>query len=773
MSSITNPDMIPHFKNSSPRDRRKTISTRSNSAAKTKLSTTSESNQDNASGNRTKRERAGFAIVLGAREDVHSEGSEPLQHNSPAAGCSAHESSNSSPNDDHMAVDDIAPLQKHHSVDGNSCAKSRIPRILKGLHNEDIIATPRKLRDEKQRFESGSSPRSSPKAKRTRLTRNDIKPRTVSYDSKFHPMDTNTRPNASATRRGLINAVRLLEEKTDHGEVDKSQPPTTKKTRATRQLRNDAAPNYDITVYPLNAVLKSDGSSTRSLRSEENKTPSVEKALDFAAADVATEWAKLSEFDKRLYTLQGGAPEDSNYLSMKWSEVARTLVQDGFLTKSHLINQRGKSELKERYTVVRRAIQGELADVEAKTKNNLPLYWLEDFDVYDMKADAEEQYVHKNIPEYMQGIENFTSVDLLRMEQEFKTCRRSLPKIGKNDADHNSSPVHEELEVNATNKPPLSVAFQRTTVARISNRGTSKEWNSPSEISLGTDSFQDLRESLGPSSEGPQLNTEEVNYIAVEQSNQETPANNLLSRRPSKLASEYDLRSSPSGVGIFMTRKNVAPVANMVAPLNTAELTTAALGAMFDCCQRREEVAANCSNSHELAEQFRISDIKGNGPSMLELHSNDGLPLNNPDKQLLPLLSMETEIVKRGKDSTIRSLRGLSTKSIESQIIVGTTRRQLDRTKRAKKTKNVTLKITIHEDIPGTTPKASRHRPHNSAANDMPKENDNTDEHEEDVTIGRLLNAVGARRPAAQLRDPIGNTGNRRQPRHESLPPGL
>ena len=741
---------------SSARGRRKKRSIGSSSAAKTTASKALGLEESNTSGSRTRKERAGFDIVneLG---DGGIEKSDPLQQNSPAAGSSSHRSTSSSSDVDHMEVEEIISPEKNRSTGASSSAKRKIPRILKGLHDEDIIPTPIKPRDGKRRSDQGPLPRPSPEAKRNRLTRSAIQPRRVSYDVEFHPIDMETRPNALATRRRLESRrVKLQKEDSDDEEADESQSLTNEKTRATRQLDNGAAPNYDMTAHPLNAVLQSNRSSTRSSGSKISKPSFVEQALDFSAAKIATDWDELNYFDKRLYTLQGGAPEDSNYLPMKWSELARILVRDGFFTKQQLIKKGGETKLKERYKMVRKGIQGKFAEIEAKEKDNLPLYWMEGFDVYDMEVGAKELYVHKNIPEHMRGIARFTSADLLRYEQDFKTHLESLQKAKKDAAESGSSPAREELEDNATMGRSSSVAFQPTGADRTSNRRSSIDWTTPSEICSHAEFYHDLgealHESLNRPSHDPYLSAEEVGHIVDEHFSQDTPTNIVTyGRSTSGSASENDPRSSPRGNGISMTTANVAPTATMVAPLTTAELAIATTEAVVNGSQRRGQVATNSGNSQEQVEQTSELNVNNPEPSMLEICSNDVSVLNKSEKvRLLP--GLEAKSVETGTSSTTQPLNGLPTKSLESQTIAGTARRQLDRSKNSKRVNRLKPNIIIHEDIPGNTPKASRYQPHNSTANDLPKENMNTDEQDEDETARSLLSEFRAREHATQLR---------------------
>ena len=703
------------------------------------------------SGSSNSKKRTDFDIVDGLR-DPGVEEPEPLQKNSIATGSYGHRSTNSSLNGDDMEVEELALPERNPSTGGGSTTKHSLPRILKGLYNEDIIATPRKFRDKRRYSDLGLSRAPSPKLKRSRLTRNAIQTRSVSYDVKFHPMDTETRPNAPARRKLESDRVEIQEEDSDDEEVDEIQSSTTEEKRFTRRLDHGAGPDYDMTAHPLNAVLQSDGSSASGSKASK---PSVSGlALDFSAAKIGTDWDDLDDFDKRLYTLQGGAPEGASYLALMWSEVARSLVRDGFLTKQQLKIWGGESKLKERYELVRKAVQGDFADTEAKEKDNQPLYWLEGFDVYDMEAGAKEQYMHKNIPKYMRGIKKFTLADLHKHEKEFRTRLEILQKAKKDNVGNESSPVREELEDSTTMNKSSSIALQATRTNGASNRGSSIQRATPSDIGSDAELYHSFSANPNPQSHDPDLSTEEIGHIVDEHFSQESPTNIVLfGGSASGTASEKGLESSPRMNSKPMSTANVAPTATMMAPLTTAELTIAATEVLVNDNQRPGQAASNPANSQEQIEQSLELNVNNDEPNMLEICSSNVPVLSSPEHQLQQSLSLTAELVELGKGAATQSLDGLPTKSIESQIIAGTTRRQLDTTKRAKRTKKVKFTIKIHEDIPGNTPKASKYRPHNLIANDIPKENMDTDEEDEDETAGSLLTGFGARGHAAQIRE--------------------
>ena len=257
------------------------------------------------------------------------------------------------------------------------------------------------------------------------------------------------RPNYSATRRALAEGTRLGHDykKTrrqadeDEGVAHGIEPiyndfPRRGGTRkSTRTTRGKTKSIYVLTRSLVQVSIPSTRSSRRSTdaivtpvtRIGAGMESVVAKPENLLNAPIGENWDCLTDFDKRLHNLQHGAPDKSTWLPLGWSDVADTLISKGFLSKEQYTAWGGNGKLRVRYELVRAAVHGDHADSEPRDPQDRPLYWAEDFDVFDI-CGSKSNYIHRNIPTAMQGIERFTAKEFRRTMKANISCQRDVKK---------------------------------------------------------------------------------------------------------------------------------------------------------------------------------------------------------------------------------------------------------------------------------------------------------------------------------------------------------
>lgn len=552
--------------------------------------------------------------------------------------------------------DEIAPKKTKNPVakapsGARQPKKATLINELKDLKSEDMIPTPQKPRQLKR----SSSSELQGGAKRRSLTRNAVQPKKVNYDVKHHPMDKATRPNARATRRVKEEPeedqdVEDGDEEEADEERDAEADDEATPTRMALRGRRGKKANYDMTAHPLNPLFQTKDSSRKS--SSKAESPAVDDNLMAFPDSVGDSWDELDPADKLLHDLQEGAPDDSNALPLKWSEVASTLVEEGYFTKKQFTRWGGVSALRERYDEIRQAAQGQYADLEPKDRDDRHIYYQEGFDVFDLEG-LDTVYVNPNIPEYMRGKKNFTAKDIAKYEQEFNNARNSVTVdtgIRSSSATEPSKLVitlGEPEESDALDTPDMKVAtLLKSEIRRMD--AMSEHILSTEDVAMATDDVAMATDDVGRA----------------------TPAKALSSHSASGAANAATESPSRSR----KAKAFVAPIASMTAPLTTEELAEDSIAATKAFLSSPPPKAGGPSSSLNLIDSLAA----GSGTE-----ASSQLP---------------SEI----KPPTIFG-------KIVAETIPGSTKKQLKRGKR-KITAASATSFQIHEDTPGNTPKGKPRR---------------------------------------------------------------
>ena len=98
-------------------------------------------------------------------------------------------------------------------------------------------------------------------------------------------------------------------------------------------------------------------------------------------------WIYLTNFDRRLYTLQRGAPANGGALPLQWPDVQKMLVDEGYRkalgSMSDVVNI---SYIRARYEYIRLGVETFFkAEPEPEGKRDWTLFRFEDFDVFDCR----------------------------------------------------------------------------------------------------------------------------------------------------------------------------------------------------------------------------------------------------------------------------------------------------------------------------------------------------------------------------------------------------
>jgi len=544
--------------------------------------------------------------------------------------------------------DEIAPKMAKDPV-AKAASGARQPKKatlindLKDLKSEDMIPTPQKPRQLKR----SSTSELLVKAKRRSLTRNAVEPKKVNYDVKYHPMDKTTRPNAPVTRR-VKEEFGDDDEKADDEDDAEADDEATPTKMALRGCRGKKA-NYDMTAHPLNPLFQTKSSSRKS--SSKAESPAVEDNLMAFSDIVGDSWEELDPVDKRLHDLQEGAPDDSNALPLKWSEVASTLIEEGYFTKKQFNRGGGVPAMRERYEEIRQTVQDPCADLEPQDRDDRRLFYQEGFDVFDVEG-LNTIYVNPNIPEYMRGIKKFTAKDIAKYEQEFESARNNVTMDTQDTSMSNSSATKpdESQKITITQSEP-----------EVSDALETPDKRFATLLKNDIRRMDELNEHI--------VSTEDI-AMAVDDFGQATPAKIILSRSASAAGTVTD---SPSRSRIESAAKTlVAPIASMITPLTKEELA-------------EQSIAATKAFLSSPSPRSR-----GTSSSLVD-------PLiAGPDADASKQLLSET------KPPTIFG-------KILAETIPGSTKKQLKRGKRKIKAASAT-DFAIHEDTPGNTPKSKPRR---------------------------------------------------------------
>ncbi|MCJ1250302.1 hypothetical protein MMC30_007528 [Trapelia coarctata] len=607
--------------------------------------------------------------------------------------------------------------------------KSALTKDLKDLKQEDMIPTPQKPRALKR---ASDEPDLLDAAKRRSLTRSAIEPKKVNYDVKYHPMDKATRPNAPATLKAREEYEEDEGEKDEDEEADDEAEVETPSKRVLRG-RGGRKANYDMAAHPLNPLFQTKNSARKS-SSKDESVATDESSAPFANPTADT-WELLAPLDQHLHHLQGGAPDDTRALPLKWSEVVDTLIEEGWFTRKQFNRWGGFSALRERYEEIRQVAQGDYADQEPRDREDRRVYFQEGWDVFDL--DNTQTYRNHNIPKYMRGFKGFTSRDLAMYEKEYIKAQ--------NDAadDTQDTSMQDASMSSASTANPRKAQPVTVTLGDPDDSGTERattgnlllnEIRRMEVVNGTTASAEDAAMAL----DGQLVSAEDAVMVMDEYAS-DTPTKIVLSGTASATGTSTE---SPSASQKEPVAKSiVAPFASMVSPLSKKELD--------------EQVAA--THKAELAAQSIAATkaLINKQPKSTPTSSRNFIDALASPSAATPSQQLLQEVQKTPNGGNTFPSTAKEQLHIGGETIPGTTRKQLPRGRRKSKVKpGSASNFEIHKDTPGNTPKAKSRR--NAVTEEVLKENmpEELDEHGQRVTpdIQPSLTAWTATYDAAEAR---------------------
>lgn len=410
--------------------------------------------------------------------------------------------------------------------------EQKVPRMLKELQMDDPPAT----ENSKGRGSKGRSMDSIsiPGSKRRQINRGTDRAKTV-VDNRFHHTDK-------------------LVQDSDEGQGNISSNKTGSTASSRKSNRSPREPSKYTPDMP--ALFTRAGTDTSTSR---EKTQVVDRE-NLLTKTVGETYDHLSEMDKHLHNLQKGAPSDSTSLTFAWTDVAYNLVKEKYFTNREFKQWGGLKRLKERYNEVRHAVQGAQAATEPKSKKDQPVYWAEDFDVFD-QVGSRTVYVNKRIPQSMYGEERFTLSVLREKQRDLVTFRQNLDKT-RNDFMKNG--LISGLDGNNDSfwlEPDASQASITLTDPAFSGSAVRRSHDLKPQL------FSGIRKQSGSGIVDPQSGNEEAGYIPEEYLDQTKIADTVLTTPASAVSSErrQDLGDLPA-----QSRPTVA--AHSVPTANTTPL---------------------------------------------------------------------------------------------------------------------------------------------------------------------------------------------------------
>ena len=224
---------------------------------------------------------------------------------------------------------------------------------------------------------------SSPNPRR-HATRTAVARKKPNYDMKYHPMDIVTRPNAKRTKEA-------------NAEEDNSPPPIGEVRKTRSKSVGVKKVKYDMSFHPLDDVIpkapvarkvtKSASSSNSQYSSPRPETTGVFNPENLFTRPIEVDWLDFSDFDRRVYLLQGGCPINGTAIPLKWSKIAQILISEKYLTRKQLKDWGGEIELKQRYERLRLQMVAFFgAEEEPENRKDWKVHHMEGFEVYDLPS---------------------------------------------------------------------------------------------------------------------------------------------------------------------------------------------------------------------------------------------------------------------------------------------------------------------------------------------------------------------------------------------------
>lgn len=302
------------------------------------------------------------------------------------------------------------------------------PIVSQSLNSDVIIEAPQSSskRFKKPKQTLTTSPSSEP----SRFTGARLKGRApISYDMKYHPMDDVLRPNAHATLnarsqrlvsstresslRGLDNLtergadpVSNSDMKQERNHSLKDQPARKSPHFARSSIQDEKRVNHNMEYHPIDDVPRLETRKRHSVWLKDVSIPTTSSSctalsrIEFDnpfAKPTSPDWRDLEVFDRRVYTLQKGAPVQGTTLPLEWTQVVRILVMQGFFTEAEFNAVGGLNALVARYETIRLEIQGLFKSApEPVDKRNWPIRYVEDLKVFEYESGTKYWRHHKH-----------------------------------------------------------------------------------------------------------------------------------------------------------------------------------------------------------------------------------------------------------------------------------------------------------------------------------------------------------------------------------------
>ncbi|MCJ1390917.1 hypothetical protein MMC18_003778 [Xylographa bjoerkii] len=542
--------------------------------------------------------------------------------------------------------------------DGQRSGPPKVPRMLRELGIDNAVRTPSPCTRGSKRCAKGSQP--PPNVKRgcvirslededgdegedeckdgdhldehgvkddeARVKRSSTRNSAAIYDMKFHPMDRATRPHATATQRVLAKEIEIGETIDDD---DKKAERTSGTASSSMETRRSVRSSRGKHRHPFNSshqlprslrysktpstkpVAKNIASKTAVIKKKMNpSTPDDENLLK---ALIGVDFDGMCSMDRILHNIQHGAPIDSTPLPHSWAKVADVLIQEGFFTENQYKAWGGVTVLKRRYNGVRYAVQGKSAELEPKNKKDQKLYWAEGMDVLDL-VGSRTIYIHKGIPEYMKGIEEFTQNDLDQKKKEFLESADEATIVVDSEPSRTSSPVTESIVSNT--RTTTGVSLKGEVTPQIPNKPRSEIGDTP-------------------------VHSEDFSLVEEEHLGQEAAADILLSATES--TASIAAHNGPSPVSEFMpaSEQNGLEARSIDATLAFVRSTQSPSVSMSDTSSEQHVNTTNIDVTIQTSKKKRSKKSKSSNKGFAIHEDSSGFTPKVPEDSQLGLPNQE------------------------------------------------------------------------------------------------------------------------------------
>ncbi|MCJ1259819.1 hypothetical protein MMC24_007658 [Lignoscripta atroalba] len=644
-------------------------------------------------------------------------------------------------------------------------AKKVLPRMHKGIDQSNIIPAPTSGPGLARPRKWDASPSPSPER---RITRGVTKPdKNVDYDMKHHPMDDVLRPKAASKRvrvsetpepsvnaRGTLTATRARRAKINKVDYNMSHHPMDDFFQPNRVPRKHATPDsFDSSDY------SSSSSSTASDSADDQ---------NLFTAKIEADWSEFQPFERRIFLLQKGAPLHGNTLPMKWAEVVRQLIREDYFTRKQFNTWGGEKELKLHYERLRLAMQ-ELfrAEDEPTDRKNWRIYWLEDFDVYDLNG-IKATYVHKETPNVRLNDKGKLEAMLPEMPGEVETASgggtghlasagrgydqgtmpQQFPQAWKADGLDDSFQNNNLMD---SLRNDLSVDID---TAIMSQEDVDREIDMFKQKDAADILTKDHATTTTLAEDNPQLlaslDQDTLNWHPINHEGGSFSVPSAIMAAPSDTAKENT--SAPAINTLFEFNKKASEGDSYKASLRDQPQNSSQIPLAIESDVMHSSRGTAIDDTHLL--DFRVLSKRDSTQIEKEIIDGDTIVLDNALKSRRLDVPVAPEPITTSVDTEVSNqiYNDLNAHSFR------TSSRTLRRVARAKAS---IVGFAIHEDQAGDTPNVKRQIATHptSPATDIPKENQEySSDDEVDTTVPGLLDGVEASDHSVQRQEQITNS---------------